>query len=269
MRLTLPVSVAFLSVLLTSSTAVEVVAHRGASSEAPENTVVATKLAYDQGADGVECDIYATADGRIAVIHDKDTKRTTGVSGLVEKMTLAELQKLDAGLWKSPTYAGEKIPSLEALLEVIPPGRRLVVEMKGGTELLPGISAALKAVPKAPDAVEFIAFSYETLRETKKLFPERRALWLLSYKVDKESGKPTLDIQTVIERCKAANFDGVSLSKTWPINAVFIKSIRDAGLDVYVWTINDVNEARKLAEAGMPVICTDKPAVMHELFKSK
>ncbi len=247
--------------------AVEIVAHRGASHEAPENTVIATKLAFEQGADGVECDIYGTADGRIAVIHDDNTKRTTGVSAKVKNMTLAELQKLDAGSWKNIKYKGEKIPSLEDLLQIIPEGRRLVVELKGGQEMIPGIQAALQAVPQPESAVEFISFSYESIAATKKTFPKHRALWLLSYKTDKKTGQSAVSIESIIEKCKEAKFDGLSLSNKWPIDAAFIDKLQAAGLDIYVWTVNDNNEAKRLAAAGMPVICTDKPAEFKELLK--
>jgi glycerophosphoryl diester phosphodiesterase len=247
--------------------AAEVVAHRGASADAPENTIVAAKLAFEQGAHGVECDIFRTADGRIAVIHDHTTKRTTGVDGKIGEMTLAQIQALDAGSFKSPTFKGEKIPSLEELLAVVPGGRRLVVELKGGKELLPGLETALAAVPHPPEAVEFIAFSYDTLVAVKQRFPRHRALWLLGYKVDKATGKPAITLDAAIERCREAHFDGLSLSKEWPIDAAFVATVRAAGLDLYVWTINDPAEAKRFAELGMPVICTDRPGVLRNALR--
>src|SRR5688572_31257071 len=98
---------ASLMTALTATTAiaaeplkVEIVAHRGASFDAPENTVAAIKLAWEQKADASEFDIYLTKDGKIAVIHDKDTMRTAGVQKLVAESTLEELRKLDVGKWK-------------------------------------------------------------------------------------------------------------------------------------------------------------------------
>lgn len=244
--------------------AAEVVAHRGASADAPENTIAAFKLAFEQGAQGVECDILRTSDGRVVMMHDKTTKRTTGVDGKVEEMTLAELQGLDAGSFKSPAFTGEKIPTLEESFAVVPIGRRIVVEFKGGKELIPGVAAALQAVPRKPSEVEFIAFNYDTLKAVKETFPQHRALLLMSYKVDKESGKPTVTLDELIAKCKSGKFDGMSISKEWPIDAAFCAKVKAAGLDLYVWTVNDVAEAKKLAAMGMPVICTDKPKLVSE-----
>lgn len=264
----LATTVAGLLLSLTASAA-EVVAHRGASSDAPENTIAAFKLAFEQGAHGVETDILRTGDGRVVMMHDKTTKRTTGVEGKVEEMTLAQLQALDAGSFKSPAFKGEKIPTLEESLAVVPAGRRLVVEFKGGKELIPGVTAALQAVPRKPNEVEFICFSYDTLKAVKEAFPQHRALLLMGYKVDKETNKPAVTLDELIEKCKAGKFEGMSISKDWPIDAAFCAKVKAAGLDLYVWTINDVAEAKKLAAMGMPVICTDKPKMLTDALINK
>src|SRR5687767_10257607 len=84
------------------------IAHRGASHDAPENTLAAVRLAWAQHADAVEVDVHLTRDGRLAVIHDPDTQRTAGVARVVAQSTLAELQLLDVGRWKASRFAGEK-----------------------------------------------------------------------------------------------------------------------------------------------------------------
>jgi glycerophosphoryl diester phosphodiesterase len=250
--------------LTCTLSAVEIVAHRGASADAPENTIAAFKLAYEHGAHGVECDILRTSDGRVVMIHDKTTKRTTGVEGKVEEMTLAQLQALDAGSFKSAAYQGEKIPTLEESFAIVPPGRRLTVELKGGLELIPGIATALEQAKLQPAQVEFISFNYHALKAVKERFPQHRALWLAGYKVDKETNRPVMTLETLIERCHAAKFDGMSLSKEWPIDAAFCATVKAAKLDLYVWTINDPAEAKRLVALGMPVICTDKPKLISE-----
>ena len=90
--------------------AVEIVAHRGASADAPENTLASVKLAWKQHADAVEIDVYLTRDGKIVVIHDKNTKRTTGVDALVVRKSLKELRSLDAGSWKDPASGARSFP---------------------------------------------------------------------------------------------------------------------------------------------------------------
>src|SRR5680860_92273 len=97
------------------------IAHRGASYLAPENTVASAKLAWELGADAVECDIYLTKDNRVMVIHDKDTKRTcSGKKNLtIEDTPSILLRDLDAGIWKNEKYKGEKIPYLSEMIETI------------------------------------------------------------------------------------------------------------------------------------------------------
>src|SRR3954468_15593010 len=121
-----------------------IIAHRGASRDAPENTLAAVRLAWAQHADAVEIDVHLTRDGRLAVIHDPDTQRTTGVPRIVAQSTFAELSELDAGAWKNARFAGEKIPALEDVLAVVPDGKRLFVEIKGGPEVVPELRRCMR-----------------------------------------------------------------------------------------------------------------------------
>src|SRR5690606_25135252 len=101
---------------------VEVIAHRGASHDAPENTLAAVNLAWEMGADAVEFDVHLTSDGHLVSIHDKDTKRVAGTKKVVAETTLAEVQELDVGTWKDGAFAGETSPSIDAVLATIPTG---------------------------------------------------------------------------------------------------------------------------------------------------
>src|ERR1043166_7466639 len=95
--------------------AVEIVAHRGASYDAPENTVVSQELAWKQGADAAEFDVRATKDGQLAIMHDTTTKRTAGREAKFAELTLPELRELDAGSWKGPPFKGEKVPTSQQI----------------------------------------------------------------------------------------------------------------------------------------------------------
>lgn len=106
--------------LVAQTSAVDIIGHRGASHDAPENTLAAFKLGWEQGADAVELDIWLTKDGKIVCLHDADTKRTTGVLKKAADSTLAELRTLDAGTWKDAKWRGEKIPTLTEALAAIP-----------------------------------------------------------------------------------------------------------------------------------------------------
>src|SRR3954466_7120047 len=114
----------------------QIIAHRGASHDAPENTLAAARLAWAQHADALEVDVHLTRDGRLAVIHDPDTRRTADVARAVAESTLAELPQLDVGTWKDRRFAAERIPALEDVFAVVPDGKRVFVEIKGGPEVV-------------------------------------------------------------------------------------------------------------------------------------
>src|ERR1043166_6151700 len=97
----------------------EIIAHRGASHEAPENTLAAVQLAWEQGADAVEIDVHQSRDEHIIVIHDAHTRKTAGVMRRVRSQTLEEPTALDVGRWKHRRWAGQRIPTLAQVLDLI------------------------------------------------------------------------------------------------------------------------------------------------------
>ncbi len=103
-------------------------AHRGASHEAPANTLAAFLLAVDLGADGIEFDVHLSKDGHAVVIHDFDVSATTDGQGLVRAKTLAELKELDAGSWFDPVFAGQRIPTLQEVIDAV--GHRLLLNIE-------------------------------------------------------------------------------------------------------------------------------------------
>src|SRR5436309_263912 len=109
-----------------------IVAHRGASALAPENTLAAFRRALEAGAPAVECDVHLTADGAPIVIHDARVDRTTNGTGEVASLTLAALRALDAGGWFDPRFAGERLPTLEETLAIAAGRSRVFVELKPG-----------------------------------------------------------------------------------------------------------------------------------------
>src|SRR5581483_879272 len=107
-------------------------AHRGASARAPENTLWAFRAALADGAELIELDVHLTRDGRLAVIHDETTGRTTGVDGAVAELTMAELRALDASRVKGGAWTGQSIPELGEVLALARGRVALNVEIKGG-----------------------------------------------------------------------------------------------------------------------------------------
>ena len=107
-----------------------IIAHRGASFDAPENTLSSFRLAWEQGADGIEGDFMLTSDGQIACFHDLDGQRLAGDPLVVKNSTLAKLQALDVGRWKGDRWRGERIPTLRDVLAIVPAGRRSSSNLK-------------------------------------------------------------------------------------------------------------------------------------------
>lgn len=265
-RLTMncPFLLACLTLLATSLSAVEIVAHRGFSAQAPENTVAAFKLAWEHGADACELDLFLTSDDQIAVLHDKDTKRTTGVARLVKDSTMAELQSLDAGSWKNKIYKGEKIPTLAESLATMPLGsKRFFLEVKCGPEVVPVLAKELGGQWKLRAAqVCIIAFDRTVAQECKKAMP-----WIKVYRLSSEKeNKKTVDLTQLIADTKADGLDGLDLGLKWKWNEAMVKQIKEAGLEVYVWTVNRPADARRLAQLGVDGITTDDPVMLRQVL---
>jgi glycerophosphoryl diester phosphodiesterase len=257
------------SLLVTNALAVEIIAHRGASADAPENTVASLKLGFEQKADGGELDIHVTKDGKLAVIHDPDTKRVAGVDRKVVEQTLDELRKLDVGGWGDWAGKGfsEKIPTLDEILALVPKGKKIFVEIKSKNETLPPLAESLKRSGLSPEQVVLITFHHEVAAAAKKKFPELKVYWLHSYAKDKQTGQyPELD--DLIRRAKEAGVDGLNLNHGFPLDAAAVKKIKSAGLGIYAWTVDDPVRARELVAAGVEGITTNRPAALREELKA-
>jgi glycerophosphoryl diester phosphodiesterase len=238
--------------------AVEIIAHRGASYDAPENTVASAKLGWEQKADAVEIDIHAAPAGLI-VIHDETTNRTTNRRGPVATLTEEERLACDAGSWKGRKFVGEKLPKLEDILAAQPKNGRLVIEIKA--------AAALALLPEVvrksgldPGQFIIIAFDPNVAAGAKKALPSCKVLRLASY----EPRQASHQIDYLIELSKSAGLDGLNLSRKWPIDAAFVKKVHDAGLSLYVWTVDDADLARKLRDVGVDGITTNRPGWLRE-----
>jgi glycerophosphoryl diester phosphodiesterase len=202
--------------LLYSMTAraVEIIAHRGASAEAPENTLPAIQLAWEQGADAIELDLYLSKDGKIIIFHDTTTKRYDGQDRKVADLTLEEARQLDVGSWKGEKWRGLRIPPLEEVLATIPQGKRAVLEIKCGPEL----ARVLKPTARPAAETCVICFNHDALAASKKALPALQHYFLQGWKKDTATGKAP-ELAPLIEKAKAAGFDGLNLAQEWPIDA--------------------------------------------------
>jgi glycerophosphoryl diester phosphodiesterase len=233
----------------------KIIAHRGASYLAPENTVAAANLAWELGTNAVEVDIYLTKDNKVIAIHDKDTKRTClGEDNYVIKDTPSEvLRELDAGAWKDEKYRGEKIPFLSEIIETIPEGKELVVEIKSGSEVLPYLKEVVEASGKKEQIV-FIAFDWETILETKNVFPDNKCYWLSSVKEG---------LEEKMEQAADAGLEGINLNYKI-VDKELVEKAQEYNLEVLVWTVNDPEIAMEMKQAGVVAITTDRPKWLKE-----
>ena len=238
---------------------VEIIAHRGASHDAPENTLAAFRLGWEQQADGCELDLHLTGDNEVIVIHDSSTRRTTGARGIVARRTLAELQALDAGSFKGPQWKGEKLPALAEVASTIPEGRRLFMEIKCGSEVLPALEQVLAGSGKRPEQLVFIGFDAETLRLARQRFPHLQIYLLGSLKRRKAALMDEL-----IAQARAIGANGLDLEADVRIDSVVVNRVHQAGLRLLVWTVDDDQFAARLARAGVDGITTNRPGWMRQ-----
>jgi glycerophosphoryl diester phosphodiesterase len=249
-----------------SASAVEIVGHRGASFDAPENTLTAGRLAFKQGADASECDIYLTRDSRIVVMHDADTFRTGGVSNKLSQSASADLRRLEIGQWGHWKGKGfsERIPFLEELLDLVPEGKRLFIEIKSGPEILSELEKVLARSGRKSEQIIIISFSYEVVKESKRRMPQYQTLWLATS--DKKT-KEYPPVDQLIKQAQAANLNGLDLHAGFPIDNEFVAKVHKAGLRLYTWTVDDPEVARREAAAGVDGITTNRPEWLRNQLK--
>ncbi len=252
--------------LAQSVFSVEIIAHRGASFDAPENTLSAMKLAWEQNADAIELDLWLSKDGRLVVFHDADAKRIAGVPRKIADLTWSEVQQLDVGAWKTSRFKGERIPTLESILATIPKGRRAVLEIKCGPEIVPELKRVLDSSQRSPRELAIISFNFDSLKKSRETFPDIEHHFLHSYKKDPATGKLP-ELKPLIARAQSAKFNGLNLHFDWPIDDQFVRDVKGAGLKMLVWTVNDATVAKRLVAAGVDAITTDRPGWLREQLK--
>ncbi len=229
----------------------KIIAHRGASRLAPENTLAAVQLAWRLGADAVEVDVHLTQDGRIVAIHDPTTDRTAGTHLEVAATHSDQLRQLDVGGHKYPEFAGEPIPFLEEVLATIPPGRHLFIEVKCGPEILPRLEETITPSGKRPQVV-LIGFDLGTMRAAKRCMPDVPAYWL------RNKCLWTPHSLSLVKKAQICGIDGLDVH--WSgVTGRFTAAVRKAGLKLCIWTVDHPAHARRLRALGVDGITTNRP----------
>ncbi|MBB4264500.1 glycerophosphodiester phosphodiesterase [Roseospira visakhapatnamensis] len=233
-----------------------VIAHRGASASAPENTLAAFRRAAELGARWVEFDVTLTADGRPVVIHDDTLERTTDGAGRVAETTLAALADLDAGTWFAPDFAGELVPTLEEVLDLLADmglGANMELKPAPGRDTdtaVVALDVARAMWPAAAPPLLVSSFSRPALRVARDVTPQwPRGLLLGALTDDWRSEAEAADVWAV-----HADAD--------VIRARDVAEVLDAGYRVMVYTVNDPGRAANLWDWGVHGIFTDRPEVL-------
>jgi len=236
-----------------------IVAHRGASRDAPENTLEAFKLAWEQGADAIEGDFHLTADGVIVCIHDGNTARVSGKNLVVRQSTLAELQELDVGAYRGEEFKGSVIPTLAEVFATIPAPKKIYIEIKCGTEIIPALLEDIRKSSLKREQIVVISKNKKVVQELKASASQYKAYWLCDFKKDK-FGTITPSLETVLEILKQVEADGFSSTPNIP--GPVLKGVREHGYEWHVYTIDDLETARRVARQGVRSITTNVPGTM-------
>lgn len=237
-----------------------VIAHRGASGEAPENTIGAFRLGLEQGCDGFELDVHLSKDGEIVVIHDFTVNRTTDGQGDVKDMLLSELRELDAGKWFSDAFSGERIPTLKEVFDLSPPELMINVEMKGG--IGSGLEEALAELLRQSNRLGTVivsSFDYKGLANLKRIEPSVKIGLLYDlrmayhWKLPAVAGCEVYSLHPGLRR----------------IDAEDVKAVQEQGLSVFPWTVNEEEKLLQAISYGVNGIITDYPGRLRTILESK
>lgn len=230
----------------------EIFGHRGASGHAPENTLAAFRLAFAQGADGVELDVHLSRDARVMVHHDPDTRRSAGQALAIAATASRRLREL-------PLWGGGPMPYLEEVLALLPPGKGMLIEVKCGPEIVPALGAALAQAP-AGALPAVISFHLEVLTACRAAL-SHIPCYLVVDRARDSSGAPCPYPDALIELALREGLAGLDPDYRG-IDPGFAGRVRGAGLGLLCWTVNDPAAARRLAGLGVTGIASDYPAEM-------
>ncbi len=229
----------------------KIIAHRGASGYAPENTMPAFEMALEMNAEGIEIDVHTSKDGEVVVIHDPTINRTSNGEGLVGELTLEELRSYDYGSWYSDEFKDTTIPTLREVLELLKDWEGLLnIEIKSGPHIYEGIEQKvidLIKEYKMEDRIIISSFNHYSLRDIKKIDPNIKIgllyaaglvePWIYAKRMDATALHPSYYniIPEVVDGCK------------------------ENGIQLNPYTINDESDLERMVDAGVDGIITNYP----------
>lgn len=234
------------------------IAHRGASGEYPESTRLALLKALEAGADMIELDCQMTRDGHVVIFHDESLKRTAGVAGAIKDKTLEQLKKLDIGRWRKKSFQGERILTLEEALEAVGGKADLCLEIKSYPGSLPGIEIKILFTLSHYECLDrtiLASFDYRCLGRVRELAPEATIGLIFGAGVRDDPFRAA-------QKLGAAS---LHVQKELASRHFFERAWQD-GLDVYVWTVNELSEMERFVSMGAQGLISDFPKRLKTLL---
>lgn len=234
---------------------VTIAAHRGASWDAPENSLAAIELAIQQGADYIELDVQQTADGELVLIHDRDFLRVAGDRRSIWQVDYSEVREMEAGSWFSAEFTGERIPTLAEAVEVIRGRAELYLEVKT-SPAMPNLVADTVRELQRLDFVEdtiMAALTPGVLNEVLELEPDFRTALL---------------VHTAIGVLATHSYDALSLRDAL-VTPGQLRAARSGGYELHVWTVNNPREMHRFIDMGVDSIITDRPDVLKQVLEER
>jgi glycerophosphoryl diester phosphodiesterase len=236
-----------------------IIAHRGASGDAPENTLAAFRLAIESGADMIELDLHQSKDGTLVVCHDSNLYRTAHVKKTIKQLTLKELKKLDVGYWFHPRFSGETIPTLEEVLILTKDRIRLNIEIKQGSSLYPGIE---KSLIELLESCGMIASALISSFDHAALDAVRALNSTVDIGLLAERG----DIKHLIRKAAGPSASSLNLY-TKIATPESVQAAHHHKLEVYVYTVNQVRLMNYYFLMSVDGLFTNFPGRMAQLLK--
>lgn len=231
-----------------------IVAHRGASGDAPENTLAAFKLAWQQNSDAIEGDFRLTKDSVIVCIHDDNTERVGDKKRIVAESTLQELKAIDIGSYRAKEFSQELIPTLSEVIDTIPSGKKILIEIKCGAEIVPILVNQLRQSSLSAEQIVIIAFDAGVIKACKALAPQYQVNWLNDFETD-------FDIEKITSVLTEIDADGLSSNNE--NSKALVDAVFSLGLSYHTgWTIDDSAWAQRMLGWGASSLTTNNPKKM-------
>jgi len=244
----------------------KIIAHRGASFYAPENTWAAFNLAITQQVDGIEMDVHLTKDKKIVVLHDLNTDRTGSESHIIEDSPYEVLKDIDVGSWYGTEFNTEKIPLLEEVLNKIPQNLELYIEIKSDLKIIDPLLELIHKYPEQKNRLVLFSFNLEVVSTLKKYLPDHTLLWIVEYGYNHALSKNMY--QETITKVEKAHLDGLSTLADLRHCQNLAPEIIKRQWIFNVWTVDNPALARKLKELGVTSLSTNRPDWIIKALKS-